>query len=151
MFATACATDREAIYGLLASSPLKPRGVTVSNGSAFMVAAGYLITAAHCVHQGSNHKKPVHSKLELIRVPDIKAGGCSVNSRGCRGRFFRGSSVLAPLREANRYWCCGNCNWRIAAGSLPVTTWEATIAARDSTVTPLSQASSCCGRRMHAA
>ena len=71
MFEKACSTNREAIYGLLASSPLKPKGITASNGSAFMVAPGYLITAAHCVHQNTDHKKPLHAKLELIRVPDI--------------------------------------------------------------------------------
>jgi len=71
MFVNACMTNRYAIYGLLASSPLKPQGITASNGSAFMVAPGFLITAAHCVHQDTNHKKPIHAKLELIRVPDI--------------------------------------------------------------------------------
>lgn len=36
-----------------------------------MVAPGYLITAAHCVRQNTDHKKPLHAKLEMIRVPDI--------------------------------------------------------------------------------
>jgi len=71
MFANACATNREAIYGLLASSPLKPQGVTASNGSAFMVAEGFLITAAHCVHRDTDPSKPLHQKFELIRAPDI--------------------------------------------------------------------------------
>lgn len=71
MFVKACAANRDAIYGLLASSPLQPNAVTASNGSAFMVAPGYLITAAHCIHQDNNHQKPIHTKLELIRVPDI--------------------------------------------------------------------------------
>jgi S1-C subfamily serine protease len=71
MFATACPSNREAIYGMLATSPVKPQGVTASNGSAFMVAPGILITAAHCVHIETNPNKSVHNKFELIRAPDI--------------------------------------------------------------------------------
>jgi len=71
MFEQACMANRDAIYGLLASSPINPHGVTASNGTAFMVAAGYLVTAAHCVHQDTDHRRPVHSKFELIRTPDI--------------------------------------------------------------------------------
>ena len=71
MFEHACTANREAIYGLLASSPLKPHCVTASNGTAFMVAPGYLVTAAHCVHQNTDHKKPLHAKCEVIRIPDI--------------------------------------------------------------------------------
>jgi len=70
-FAKACSKNREAIYGLLASSPIKPNGVTASNGSAFMVAPGLLITAAHCIHQETNPTKSIHSKFELIRAPDV--------------------------------------------------------------------------------
>jgi len=71
MFENACTTNREAIYGLLASSPIQPQGITASNGSAFMVAPGFLITAAHCVHQKTDHQQPLHTKLELIRIPEI--------------------------------------------------------------------------------
>jgi len=71
MFVKACATNRNAIYGLLASSSPKPNTITASNGSAFIVAPGFLVTAAHCVHRETKHQKAVHTKLELIRVPDI--------------------------------------------------------------------------------
>jgi len=71
VFEQACTANRDAIYGLLASSQLKPQGIKASNGTAFMIAASYLITAAHCVHQNTDHKQPLHSKLELIRIPDI--------------------------------------------------------------------------------
>ena len=74
MFVNACMTSRQAIYGLLACSPLQPQGITASNGSAFMIAPGFLITAAHCVHQHTNHTNPIHCKLEVIRVPDIGQG-----------------------------------------------------------------------------
>jgi len=70
-FVKACAANRRAIYGLLASSPVKPQGVNLSNGSAFMVAPGLLVTAAHGVYFESNPTKPYHKKFELIRAPEV--------------------------------------------------------------------------------
>ncbi|HET6204766.1 MAG TPA: serine protease [Planctomycetota bacterium] len=71
MFANACASNREAIYGLLASSPLKQPQMAVSAGSAFMIAPGLLVTAAHGVHLDSIPSRPVHQKFEVIRAPDV--------------------------------------------------------------------------------
>src|ERR1035437_826489 len=71
MFQRACAANRDAIYALLASSSVEPKRMTATNASAFMIAPGYLVTAAHCVHQGSAPRKPLHAKFELIRLPDI--------------------------------------------------------------------------------
>jgi S1-C subfamily serine protease len=75
MFAKASKKIRESTYGFLASSIIKQDGpqvaVNASNGTAFMVAPGYLITAAHSVHQETNPQKPVHQTFECIRTPDI--------------------------------------------------------------------------------
>jgi len=70
-FVKSCAANRRAIYGLLASSPVKPRGANLSNGSAFMVAPGFLIAAAHGVYFDNDPTKPQHQKFEVIRAPDI--------------------------------------------------------------------------------
>jgi len=70
-FVKACAANRRAIYGLLASSPIKPQGTNLSNGSAFMVAPGLLVTAAHSVYFENDPTKPPHKRYELIRAPDV--------------------------------------------------------------------------------
>ncbi len=70
-FAKACAANREAIYGLIASSPVPPQSVNLSNGSAFMVVPGVLVTAAHGVHFENDPTKPLHQKFDLIRAPDV--------------------------------------------------------------------------------
>lgn len=75
MFAKASKEIRESTYGFLAGSVISRNGpqamVNASNGTAFMVAHGYLITAAHSVHQEANPQKPVHEGFEFIRAPDI--------------------------------------------------------------------------------
>jgi len=75
MFKDATNQIRESVYGFLSSSIVAEDGpkkkINVSNGTAFMVAPGYLITAAHSVHQESNLNKPVHQSFEIIRTPDI--------------------------------------------------------------------------------
>ena len=62
------------IYGMLATSVVGPNRVNGSNGSAFMVSPGFLITAAHCIHQETSPAKLRHQKFELIRAPDIGQG-----------------------------------------------------------------------------
>ncbi|MDO8452215.1 MAG: serine protease [bacterium] len=75
MFAKVSKEIRESTYGFLAGSVISQNGpqamVNASNGTAFMVAPGYLITAAHSVHQEANPQKPVHQGFEFIRTPDI--------------------------------------------------------------------------------
>lgn len=75
MFSKASKLIRESTYGFLARSIVAEKGpektVNVSNGTAFMVAPGYLITAAHSVHQEITLSKPVHQDFELIRAPDV--------------------------------------------------------------------------------
>jgi len=71
MFTQACRSNREAIYGLLACSPAPPQGMTASNGSAFMIAPGFLITAAHCAHVQTDPAQPLHQKFEVIRAPEV--------------------------------------------------------------------------------
>ncbi|MDD5710848.1 MAG: serine protease [Candidatus Colwellbacteria bacterium] len=75
MFSKASKEIREATYGFLATSIVAENGpqktVNTSNGTAFMVAPGYLVTAAHSVHQEADPSRPVHQGFELIRTPDI--------------------------------------------------------------------------------
>ncbi len=75
MFSKASKQIRESTYGFLATSIIKEKGsrktVNISNGTAFMVASDYLVTAAHSIHQNINHSEPVHQKFECIRTPDI--------------------------------------------------------------------------------
>jgi|SRR3989344_2421848 len=75
MFSKPSKKIRESTYGFLATSIVAENGpqktVTASNGTAFMVAPGYLITAAHSVHQNADRTKPVHQSFEFIRTPDI--------------------------------------------------------------------------------
>jgi len=75
MFEKACKIIREGLYGIIGESVIKRNGskpeLDVVSGTAFMVAPGYLITAAHIVHQGCDYKKPIHDEFKIIRAPDI--------------------------------------------------------------------------------
>ena len=75
MFSKSSKQIRESIYGFLAVSVVAENGpqktVTASNGTAFMIKQGYLITAAHSVHQNADRNKPVHQTFELICATDI--------------------------------------------------------------------------------
>lgn len=75
MFSKASEKIRKSTYGFLAGSVISKIGsqisVNASNGTAFMVAPGYLVTAAHSIHQNNDPKKPVHQGYELICAPDI--------------------------------------------------------------------------------
>ena len=75
MFSISSKDIRESTYGLLAGSGISQNGsqvaVNASNGTAFMVAPGYLVTAAHSIHQEGNPNKPIHQGFECIRTPDI--------------------------------------------------------------------------------
>lgn len=75
MFAKAIARNREAIYAILGSSPLQSNAITPSLGSAFMVAPGLLITAAHCILDGSKPAKAPRENLRVIRAADIGKKG----------------------------------------------------------------------------
>jgi hypothetical protein len=74
MFEKALAENREAIYAILASSSLPPEAATPSGGTAFMIAPGLLVTAARCVHGGSDPGNPPRTELSLVRAPDIGRG-----------------------------------------------------------------------------
>jgi|SRR3989344_1477115 len=75
MFSKPSKKIRESTYGFLAISIVSESGpqktVTTSNGTAFMVAPGYLITAAHSVHQNTDRTKPIHQSFEFICATDI--------------------------------------------------------------------------------
>lgn len=75
MFRKACGFVREGVYGFSGASVVSREGnqvqVNTTNGTAFKVAPGYLVTAAHAIHQNNDKSKPRHDIVELIRVPDI--------------------------------------------------------------------------------
>jgi len=74
MFEKALAENREAIYAILASSPLPPEAATPSGGTAFMIAPGLLVTAARCVPGGSEPGDLPCPELSIVRSPDIGRG-----------------------------------------------------------------------------
>ena len=71
MFRNNCKTIRESIYGVLCQSPGKSNEVSFGNGTAFMVAPGICVTAAHVLHMDGDRSKPLHKKIEVIRAPEI--------------------------------------------------------------------------------
>ena len=71
MFARACATMRSSIYGLMSVSPLGPSQAIATTGTAFMIAPGLLITAAHLLHADGDVTRSVHTLFEVISAPDI--------------------------------------------------------------------------------
>ena len=71
MFKEANKIIRNSIYGVLCQSPVKNNQVNFGNGTAFMIAPGICATAAHVLHIEGDKNKPLHSKIEVIRSPDI--------------------------------------------------------------------------------
>lgn len=71
MFRNTCKVIRESIYGVLSQSPIGKNQVNFSNGTAFMIAPGICVTAAHVLHQDGDRSKPLHNKIEVIRAPEI--------------------------------------------------------------------------------
>jgi len=74
MFEKALTENREAIYAILAPSPLPPGAATPSGGTAFMIAPGLLVTAARCVPEGAEPGNLPCTELSLVRAPDIGRG-----------------------------------------------------------------------------
>lgn len=74
MFVQACNQIRECIYGLMGHSRIGPNQVNATNGTGFMIAPGILVTAGHFCHVENDPSKPVHTKFEAIRSPDIGQG-----------------------------------------------------------------------------
>jgi len=70
MFADASNQVRECIYGVTGLSQIGNQ-LNATNGTAFMVAPGFLITAGHFCHVENDPVKPTHSRFEAIRSPDI--------------------------------------------------------------------------------
>src|SRR5712692_8977719 len=71
MFANACKSIHETLYGFVGTSVVGPNLVNASNGTAFMIAPGVLVTAAHMLRVENDSTKPVHTLLEVIRSLDI--------------------------------------------------------------------------------
>jgi S1-C subfamily serine protease len=75
MFIKACKLVRECTYGVIGTSILKQNGpqvtINTTNATAFMIVPGFLITAAHFIHQENKPDKPIHQTFEATRIPDI--------------------------------------------------------------------------------
>jgi len=71
MFAAACSRIRPAIYGIIGSSQVGKNQVSCTSGTAFMIAPGILVTAAHLAHVGCDPAKATHALFEVIRAPDV--------------------------------------------------------------------------------
>jgi len=70
MFQQACSAIRNAVYGIRSDTSIGNRR-NVTNGTAFMVAPGIIVTAAHVIHLESNSSNPRHNTIRAIRAPDV--------------------------------------------------------------------------------
>jgi hypothetical protein len=71
MFAQICTQIRESIYGITGVTQISKGMVNYSNGTAFMISPGYLVTTSHGIHIEGNPQKPVHKHIDVIRAPDV--------------------------------------------------------------------------------
>jgi hypothetical protein len=75
MFSEACNKIRESVYGIIGRTIINQNGpqqtINFSNGTGFMVAPGFILTAGHMVHINNDPKQPIQQKFEVIRAPDI--------------------------------------------------------------------------------
>jgi S1-C subfamily serine protease len=71
MFEQVCSQIRNAIYGIIGTSQIGEKQINCSNGTAFMISAGVIVTASHLVHVNLDSTQPIHSLFEVIRSPDI--------------------------------------------------------------------------------
>ena len=70
LFQQACSTIRNAVYGIKCETRIKNR-MTCSTGTAFMIAPGIVVSAAHLLHLHNNPSGPRHTRFGVIRAPDI--------------------------------------------------------------------------------
>jgi S1-C subfamily serine protease len=70
MFQQACSTVRESVYGIRCDTKVGTGGVC-SNGTAFMISPGVVVTAAHVIHKEGNFNNPIHQLFGVIRAPDV--------------------------------------------------------------------------------
>jgi hypothetical protein len=71
VFEKACSRIRNAIYGFKGISQVGTNQVNCCTGTAFMIAPGVIVTAAHAAHIESNHSRPTHTVFEVIRALDV--------------------------------------------------------------------------------
>jgi len=71
MFRKTCYRIREAVYGFSGRTQLSSNQINCSIGTAFMIAPGVIVTAAHLIHLENNLSLNRHQLFEGIRAPDI--------------------------------------------------------------------------------
>ncbi len=71
MFSKTCLTVRRAVYGVMGTSDTPAAGTVCSQGTAFMVAPGVLLTAGHMTHVDNDWSRPYHQRFEAVRAPDV--------------------------------------------------------------------------------
>lgn len=74
MFVTACQKARESVYGVIAYTQTtigKTTQEKATNGTGFMIAPSYVLTASHVIHQDSAVTNPCHINFEVVCIPDI--------------------------------------------------------------------------------
>ncbi len=71
MFAQAWSQIRNSVYGVAGTWARGEIPVSFTNGTAFMISPGILVTAAHLVHVNADLQQPLMSSFEVIRAPDI--------------------------------------------------------------------------------
>jgi len=74
MFVQACNQIRECIYGLMGLSQVDPNQLNITNCTGFMIAPGVLVTGGHFCYVDDDPTKPVRTRFDAIRSPDIRIG-----------------------------------------------------------------------------
>jgi hypothetical protein len=71
MFESACMKVRESLYGILCQTDVGGRPVHFGSGTGFLIAPQLCLTAAHVLHHDGQKNAPIHSRIQVIRAPEV--------------------------------------------------------------------------------
>ncbi|MFM7587373.1 MAG: serine protease, partial [Bacteroidota bacterium] len=71
MFESACLKVRESLYGILCQTDVGGRPVHFGSGTGFLIAPQLCLTAAHVLHHDGQKNAPIHSRIQVIRAPEV--------------------------------------------------------------------------------
>jgi hypothetical protein len=71
MFEAACIKVRESLYGILCQTDVRGRPHHFGSGTGFLIAPQLCLTAAHVLHHDGQKNAPVHSRIQVIRAPEV--------------------------------------------------------------------------------
>jgi hypothetical protein len=62
---------RESLYGILCQTDVGGRPVHFGSGTGFLIAPQLCLTAAHVLHHDGQKNAPIHSRIQVIRAPEV--------------------------------------------------------------------------------